>query len=90
MIRGMVTRFKARILVRIVRDRDRLVTVEAAVDTGFNGMLTLPTEIITSLGLPWESESRGILADGRISYFDLYSATIVWHANVPRGTMTKN
>lgn len=31
--------------------------VEAVIDTGFSGFLTLPTTIITSLGLAWRGQA---------------------------------
>jgi predicted aspartyl protease len=74
MIRGKVTRFKARISLE-VRGGDKRLTIEAAVDTGFNGMLALPLDVIDTLDLPWKSEGSGVLADGRVSYHDLHKAT---------------
>ncbi|MBM3333829.1 clan AA aspartic protease [Candidatus Sumerlaeota bacterium] len=51
---------------------------EAVLDTGFNGTLTLPSEIITTLQLPWRTRGNVLLADGREDTFDIYVATIVW------------
>ncbi|MBI3822249.1 MAG: clan AA aspartic protease [Planctomycetes bacterium] len=82
MIRGVVTQFKARVPVQVRGSEGQRLTIQAAVDTGFNGMLALPAEVIASLGLPWESEGSGVLADGRISYFDIYTATVLWHGRI--------
>lgn len=51
---------------------------EAVVDTGFGGYLTLPSALIASLGLPWLCRQNGVLADGSIQVFDVYTATVIW------------
>jgi len=57
------------------------VEIEAAVDTGFTGSLTLPTDMVSSLGLPWLGREQGILGDGRLGLFDIYAATVAWNEN---------
>jgi clan AA aspartic protease len=57
--------------------------IEAVIDTGFDGALSLPLADITALGLPWRRRGRALLADGTESVFDIYEATIVWHG-IPR------
>ena len=52
--------------------------VEAIVDTGYNGALTLPPAAVAELGLEWLGRDRGILADGSEEYFDVYRATVLW------------
>jgi clan AA aspartic protease len=79
MIRGVVTRYKARISLQVVGAHGKLLAIETSVDTGFNGMLTLPSELIASLDLEWKSEGSGVLADGRVSEFNVYKATVLWH-----------
>ena len=82
MIRGVVAQFKARISLRVVGGADHALTIAAAVDTDFNGMLTLPPDIITALELQWKSEGCGVLPDGRLSYFNVYEAKVHWHGRV--------
>jgi clan AA aspartic protease len=53
--------------------------VEAVVDTGFNGFLTLPPALIAALGLPWLCRQDGQMADGSILPFDVHVATVDWH-----------
>jgi clan AA aspartic protease len=53
--------------------------VEALIDTGFNGFLTLPPTLIAALGLPWLCRQEGQLADGSVLVFDVYVATVNWH-----------
>jgi clan AA aspartic protease len=52
--------------------------IEAVIDTGFTGFLTLPPALVTALGLSWLCRQPGILADGRVEYFDVYIATVIW------------
>jgi clan AA aspartic protease len=52
--------------------------VEAVIDTGFNGFLTLPPALIATLGLPWLCRQQGQLADGSFHVFDVYVATVDW------------
>jgi clan AA aspartic protease len=57
--------------------------VEAIIDTGFNGFLTLPASLIAEMKLPWLYRHHGELADGSIQIFDVHEATIVWNG-MPR------
>lgn len=52
--------------------------IEAIIDTGFTGFLTLPTTFVTVLGLSWLCRQPGILADGSIEFFDVYTVTVIW------------
>jgi clan AA aspartic protease len=52
--------------------------IEAVIDTGFSGFLTLPYMLIVLLGLTWLGREQGELADGSIQVFDAYSATVIW------------
>ena len=52
--------------------------VEAVIDTGFNGFLTLPPGLIAALGLPWLCRQQGQLADGSVHAFDVYVAKAAW------------
>ncbi|ARI83829.1 hypothetical protein BH695_4550 [Microcystis aeruginosa PCC 7806SL] len=48
------------------------------IDTGFDGFLSLPSEIITRLGLPWTISNPATLGDGSEVLFDFYTATVIW------------
>jgi hypothetical protein len=52
--------------------------VNALVDTGFDGWLSLPPALIASLGLAWHRRGRAILADGSETVFDIYAGALVW------------
>ena len=52
--------------------------IEAVVDTGYAGFLTLPTTLVEELGLPFAHTGRARLAnDDRIS-FSVHHATVLW------------
>lgn len=52
--------------------------IDAIIDTGFDGWLSLPSSIIISLDLPWRQRGRALLADGSESIFDIYEAIVLW------------
>jgi clan AA aspartic protease len=52
--------------------------IEAVIDTGFNGYLTLPSDLITGLGLPFRRSGRAVLGDGSEITFDIHEAVILW------------
>ena len=54
-------------------------TVEAVIDPGFDGYLTLPSALVARLGLPWRRKTRGVLADGSERVFDIHEGTVVWN-----------
>lgn len=53
--------------------------VEAIIDTGFTGFLTLPWDVVTALGLSLVGNRRATLGDGSVVVLDLYLATVLWH-----------
>lgn len=57
--------------------------IEAVVDTGFNGYLTLPPALVAELGLPFRRSGRALLGDGSAITFDTHEAVILW-AGRPR------
>jgi clan AA aspartic protease len=84
MISGVVTPQREAIVHLAVRDRaGNERDVEAIIDTGFDGSLTLPPSVIAALGLTWRRRGRALLADGSDSICDIFEATVVWDA-VPR------
>ena len=45
--------------------------IEAIIDTGFDGWLSLPSSLVVRLGLVWHRRGRALLADGSESVFDI-------------------
>lgn len=56
--------------------------IEAIIDTGFTGFLSLPSVLIARLGLTWRGHAQAVLADGSLHLFEVYAATIVWDGQV--------
>ena len=54
------------------------VEVEAVIDTGYNGSLTLPAATAALLGLPQLVGGRATLADGSVRRFDNFTAEVFW------------
>jgi predicted aspartyl protease len=42
------------------------------IDTGFNGWLSLPPNLINQLNLKWKRRGRAILGDGSECVFNIY------------------
>jgi clan AA aspartic protease len=79
MITGIVTGDRQAIIHVVVRGpAGQEQEVEAIIDTGFDGWLSLPSSVIVRLGLPWRQRGRAVLADGRESIFDIYEAAVIW------------
>lgn len=56
--------------------------VNAIIDTGFNGFLTLPPLLIAALGLARLSRGRAVLANGSEELFDIHGVTVLWDGQV--------
>jgi len=79
MIRGIVTsQLEPVIRLTVLGQRGKRLKIDAVIDTGFNGDLSLPPELIHSLGLSWRRRGRATLADGTESLFDIYNAAAIW------------
>ena len=52
--------------------------IEAVVDTGYNGFLTLPPVLVGELELPFVSSGEATLADGSAVSFDIHLVTVDW------------
>ena len=53
--------------------------IDAVIDTGFNGFLTLPPALVSELGLPFLSHGGATLADGSSVAFDVWEVTVLWN-----------
>lgn len=78
MITGVVRACEARIRLAIRGRRKREQILDAVIDTGYTGCLTLPRAQIAALGLCWQTTRRGILADGSERLFHVFEATVRW------------
>jgi clan AA aspartic protease len=62
----------------IIGDRSQKIAVDAVVDTGFNGDLILPIEMVLELELIPQGYQKATLGDGTISQFRVYTGTVIW------------
>ena len=86
MIRGQVrpsqensTGLEARISVEIAAANQIFQTLEAVVDTGFEGAFTLPEWVARELGLHRTGTRPLTLASGQIIRTDTCVARLLWH-----------
>ena len=56
--------------------------IEAVIDTGYNGFLTLPRTLVTELGLVYRDRGRAILADGSEAFLDIYDVVVLWNSRL--------
>ncbi len=52
--------------------------IEAVVDTGYSGFLTLPTVLVVELGLPFAYTGQAFLANDDEVSFDVHDVTVLW------------
>ena len=52
--------------------------VNAVIDTGYSGFLTLPAALVADLGLPYAFNSSATLADDTEVGFQVHRATVLW------------
>jgi clan AA aspartic protease len=83
MITGIVNEeFEPIIPISLYDSDGNLYTQDAIVDTGFNGWLSLPPDLISQLKLKWKRRGRAILGDGSECVFNVYEAVLVWDGNL--------
>ena len=79
MVLGQVNlRNEAVIPVEIYDRNGLIVELEATVDTGFSGHLTLSTAAISQLELRYDRTETFTLGDNNNVDFDVYRATLSW------------
>lgn len=79
MIEGVVNaRLEAVLSLSLLGPAGQEREVDVVVDTGFNGYLTLPPELVADLGLPVVGDAEAVLADGSEAVFDVYGVTMLW------------
>jgi clan AA aspartic protease len=85
MIRGRVDhRYEIRLTIPVLSPGGVELPVEAILDTGFTGALSLPRSIIQTLGLTWRMVGEAVLADGRVGDFQLFDAVVMFDSRPKR------
>ena len=79
MIEGAVNAaFQAVVTLPLLGPAGQSMEIDAVVDTGFSGTLTLPTSVVTALGLTFRNIEQATLADGSEVEFHVYYVTVTW------------
>ena len=79
MITGKIRDERVAIIEMEVIGLTQRAKIEATLDTGFTGYLTLPEFLVDYLRLPQIGTRRTIIAHGRAVILDLYLAKVIWH-----------
>ena len=78
MITGAVNPYREAVIRLPVHGPTASVEVDAIIDTGFTGSLTLSESTLTRLGAPHSGVLRATLADGSEAVLDVYRIEIEW------------
>jgi clan AA aspartic protease len=79
MIHGVVNfRYELTLPIVVGNANGQREFVNTVIDTGFDGFLSLPSEIIVRLGLSWRTSNIATLGDGSKTLFDFYDGTVIW------------
>ena len=79
MIQGVVNDAHEAVVTLSLRGpTGRVRDIEAVIDTGYTGFLTLPTTLVTEIGLPFAYIGRAFLANDDEVSFDVHDVTVLW------------
>ena len=79
MIEGVVNdAYEAVVALSLQGPTGQVQDIEAVIDTGYSGFLTLPTTLVTELGLPFAYVGRALLANDDEVSFDVHDVTVLW------------
>ena len=82
MIGSVNSRREAIIQFAVLGRNNQRKAIKAVIDTGYTGFLTLPSAIITKLGLTWYMQEEGILGNGSLCIFNVFEATVIWDGQI--------
>lgn len=79
MIHGIIDRNREATVRLVVGNANtQRQVVDAIIDTGFTGFLTLPLSVLNALDLRAYSREQGTLGDGSTCIFNIYSGYVIW------------
>ena len=82
MIGSVNSRREAIIQFAVLGRNNQRKAIKEVIDTGYTGFLTLPSAIITKLGLTWYMQEEGILGNGSLCIFNVFEATVIWDGQI--------
>ncbi len=78
MMQGYVNNSYEAVISLVIKHDSKLKSINAVIDTGFTGFLSLPQSIIDELELPWSYSDFATLGDGSETLFDIHDANVIW------------
>jgi clan AA aspartic protease len=78
MMQGYVNTSYEAVISLVIKHDSKFKSINAVIDTGFTGFLSLPQSIIDELELPWSYSDRATLGDGSETLFDIHDANVIW------------
>ena len=79
MIEGSVNAAHEAVVTLTLQGSDgRTQDIEAVVDTGYTGTLTLPTAVVSDLDLSFSHMGWAFLANDDVVSFDVHNVTVLW------------
>ena len=79
MIQGVVNAaYEAVVVLTLQGPAGQVRDIEAVVDTGYSGFLTLPTAVVAELELPFAYVGQAFLANDDEVSFDVHEVTVLW------------
>jgi clan AA aspartic protease len=85
MVTGNVNAFREAILRLTVRGPGGAErAVEAVVDTGYDGALTLSSHLVAELRLPFRTRASALLGDGSRTLYDVHDGIVLWNGQPRR------
>lgn len=79
MITGKITVHQEAVIELEVGSSNQSEKIEAVIDTGFTGYLTLPSALVNRLNLQEAGEQRAILGDENRVVLKRHIAKVLWH-----------
>ena len=79
MIEGVVNHaYEAVITLSLIGSAEQPQEIQAVIDTGYSGFLTLPLTLVAELGLSSVGKGHAVLANDNEVEFDVYNVTVLW------------
>jgi clan AA aspartic protease len=85
MVTGTVNAFREAVLrLAVCGPSGDERAVEAVVDTGYDGSLTLPPRLVAELRLPFRNRASALLGDGSRTVYDVHDGIVLWNGRLRR------